>query len=327
MTHHQKQPPTLPHGSRAQVVCGILMGTVDAVPGVSGGTVALVLGIYDQLVTSISRFDRTWLGLLRTRSWRLASERVQLAFLTRLAIGIAVGLVATLSAVNYLLENIHTRPFTLAVFFGMIMASTVLVARMICWPPNRSRLSCLVLVLVGASVSFWLTTLQDTHHDTPSLLYLFGCGSIAICAMILPGISGAMVLWIVGIYEHLSQIPRAILRGQGSPEMLLEFVVFAVGCLVGLLAFSRLLRHLLTNYRPVTIAVLCGIMIGALNKLWPFQVVSTSKGHLQTSNTLPAGFELQSAGIILTVVVSALVILWIDRSCQSSLSVVNEDCE
>ncbi|MCP4816327.1 MAG: DUF368 domain-containing protein, partial [Planctomycetaceae bacterium] len=162
-------------------------------------------------------------------------------------------------------------------------------------------------------------------HDTPSLLYLFGCGSIAICAMILPGISGAMVLWIVGIYEHLSQIPRAILRGQGSPEMLLEFVVFAAGCLVGLLAFSRLLRHLLINYRPVTIAVLCGIMIGALNKLWPFQVVSTSKGHLQTSNTLPAGFELQSAGIILTVVVSALVILWIDRSCQSSLSVVNED--
>ncbi len=327
MTPNRKQPPTLPHGNRAQVICGMLMGTADAVPGVSGGTVALVLGIYDELVTAISRFDRTWLGLLRARSWQAARERVQLAFLLRLAIGIAVGLVATLSAVNYLLENVHTRPFTLAGFFGMIMASTVLVARMISWPPKQSQLPCLSLVLLGATVSFWLTTLQYAHHDAPSLLYLFGCGSIAICAMILPGISGAMILLVVGTYEHLSEIPGSLLRGRGSPAMLMEFVVFTTGCLVGLLAFSRLLRYLLTTHRAATLAVLCGIMIGALNKLWPFQAISTSEGHSQTSNILPAGFDLHSAGIILTVIVSALVVLWIDRSCQPSLPVANEDTE
>ena len=299
--------------SRRHVVCGILMGSVDAVPGVSGGTVALVMGIYDELVLAISRFDRTWLGLLRQRAWTKAWRHIHLPLLLRLASGIVVGLVATLSAVNYLLETNHTRPFTLAVFFGLILASTVLVARMIPWHSSTANARYGVLALAGGLVSYWLTTVHHSAHSQPTLLYLFGSGSIAICAMILPGISGAMVLWILGVYEHLSNLPRALLRGEGNMNMLTEFVVFAVGCLVGLLAFSRLLRYLLQTYRAATIATLCGIMVGALNKLWPFQESTGDEHHHQAINIWPARLDLEVIGCFMTIIVAAWLVLWADH--------------
>jgi len=300
-----------------QVICGMLMGSVDAVPGVSGGTVALVLGVYDELVTAISHCDHQWLRLVRQRAWRQASERIHLGFLLRLATGVAVGLIVALSIVNYLLSDPQTRSFTLAVFFGMILASTVLVARMIQWQSSQQRETCLGLALLGAALSFWLTTLHNANHAEPSLLYLFGCGAIAICAMILPGISGAMVLLILGIYEHLSAIPLALISGSATTSTLLKLGVFGLGCLLGLIAFSKLLRYLLAAHRPLTMSVLCGVMVGALNKLWPFQTKTiVGSGEHQVphyENVLPASLGLQTGAVILSALVAAAIVLWLDR--------------
>jgi len=317
MSQETKSAPSRKKTGFQQVCCGMLMGSVDAVPGVSGGTVALVLGIYDELVTAISHCDHHLLQLVRQRAWRKASEHIHLGFLFRLASGIAVGLFVALSTINYLLDDLQTRSFTLAVFFGMILASTILVARMIQWESNLQRISCLSLAFVGAALSFWLTTLQNNAHAEPSLFYLFGSGAIAICAMILPGISGAMVLWILGIYEHLSGIPRKLLGGSGDLTTLLEFVIFAAGCLLGLVFFSKLLRHLLAKHRPLTMSVLCGIMIGALNNLWPFQektLMGSGKHHApHYQNVLPTNLGLNSVAVILTALVAAILVLWIDR--------------
>ena len=317
MSQETKSPPSAGKTGFGQVYCGMLMGSVDAVPGVSGGTVALVMGIYDELVTAISRCDHHFLQLVRRRAWREASEHIHLGFLLRLASGIAVGLFVALSTVNYLLNDPNTRSFTLAVFFGMILASTILVARMIRWESGQQRIRCLGLAFAGAGFSFWLTTLHNANHAEPSLQYLFASGAIAICAMILPGISGAMVLWILGIYEHLSGIPRKLLSGSGDLTTLLEFGVFGIGCLLGLIFFSKLLRHLLAKHRPLTMSVLCGVMVGALNNLWPFQegtLQGTGEHHApHYQNVLPTSVGLNSVAVILSALVAAIVVLWIDR--------------
>ena len=310
-----------------QVICGMLMGSVDAVPGVSGGTVALVLGVYDELITGISHCDHQWLQLIRQRAWRQASERIHLGFLLRLASGIAVGLIVALALVNYLLSDPQTRPFTLAVFFGMILASTLLVARMIRWQSSPQRTTCLGLALLGLAISFWLTTLHNANHAEPSLQYLFGCGAIAICAMILPGISGAMILWILGIYEHLSAIPRALIGGSATSSTLLELSAFGLGCLLGLIAFSKLLRYLLAAHRPLTMSVLCGVMLGTLNKLWPFQhetMVGTGEHQISHyQNVLPASLNLQTGAVILSALVAAGVVLWLDRQFKKESTVID----
>ena len=318
--------PTRQNGTQ-QVICGMLMGSVDAVPGVSGGTVALVLGVYDELITALSHCDHRWLQLIRQRAWRQASERIHLGFLLRLASGIAVGLIVALALVNYLLSDPQTRPFTLAVFFGMILASTLLVARMIRWQSSPQRTTCLGLALLGVAISFWLTTLHNANHAEPSLQYLFGCGAIAICAMILPGISGAMILWILGIYEHLSGIPRALIGGSATSSTLLELSAFGLGCLLGLIAFSKLLRYLLAAHRPLTMSVLCGVMLGALNKLWPFQhetMVGTEEHQISHyQNVLPASLNLQTGAVILSALVAAGVVLWLTRQFTKESTVID----
>jgi putative membrane protein len=210
----------------------------------------------------------------------------------------------------------------------MILASTILVARMIQWQSEQQQTACLGLVLVGAALSYWLTTLHNANHAEPSLQYLFGCGAIAICAMILPGISGAMVLLILGIYEHLSAIPRALIGGTATTSTFLEIGVFGIGCLLGLVAFSKLLRYLLAVHRPLTMSVLCGVMVGALNKLWPFQDETlVGSGEHQVphyQNVLPANLGLQTVAVILTALVAVLIILWLDRQFTTESTGVHD---
>ena len=174
------------------------MGAADVIPGVSGGTVALVLGIYHRLVTAISHFDQRLLGHLTGRRWGEAARHVDLGFLVSLAVGIVIGILTLGTVIGGLLEDEYTRPLTLAAFFGMIAASALLVARMIRWEGVWASLAYVALGVAAAGFAYWLTTLELTSHTQPSLVYLFICGMIAICAMILPGISGAHIRLILG---------------------------------------------------------------------------------------------------------------------------------
>lgn len=245
------------------------MGGADVIPGVSGGTVALILGIYERLVTAISRVDAVFLGHVRSGRWWAAGTYLDLSFLLPLAGGIVCGVAALGTVMHALLE--HYLQFTLAAFFGMIGASSYLVGRLI----HRWQIQEYLLLLAGAAFAVWLVR-QPVLADPPdSLWYIFFCGLIGICAMILPGISGAFILVILGKYHDLTGIIKQTMNLDIVPENLVIVVVFCSGCLLGLLSFSKLLKWLLAHHGSVTMAALCGFMTGSLWKIWPFQVDAT----------------------------------------------------
>lgn len=244
------------------------MGAADIVPGVSGGTVALILGVYQRLVTAISHVDGHFFGFVHRRQWRAAAEHLDLRFLMTLGFGIGMGIVGLASLMHTLLTE-H-REVTFAAFFGLIFASGILVGRM-CRPRDQNQAGvCVVGGLLAAAFAFWLVS-QAGIQNQPGLLYTFLCGSIGICAMILPGVSGSYLLLLLDKYEEITGIIKGLKDLETTSDEFLTLAVFACGCLVGLLVFSKVLRWLLAAHHAVTMAVLCGFMIGSLYKVWPFQ--------------------------------------------------------
>lgn len=244
------------------------MGAADIVPGVSGGTVALILGVYERLLAAISRFDGKLLGLVARRDLPDAAKHVDFRFLGLLGVGIAAGVVGLATPIHHALE--HHRSLTFAAFFGLILASGVIVGRM-ARPNGPSQIAtCIILGVLAAGFAFWIVTL-DRVAPIAALPYTFLCGSIAICAMILPGISGAYLLLLLGKYEEVTGILKRLPKLEVGTEDLVTVAVFAAGCAIGLLLFSRLLRWLLARHHALTMAVLCGFMIGSLYRVWPLQ--------------------------------------------------------
>ena len=257
-----------PKSLAAHVGRGFLMGGADIIPGVSGGTVALILGIYTRLITAIGRVGPEWVGELLGREFRQASRRIDAAFVAPLGVGILLGAATLGSVVDVLLED-YRQP-TLSVFFGLIAASAVFVAKLVPrWSPRAYA-----AVAAGAVVAFVLVGLPVLHDPPEGLWYLFVCGMIGICAMILPGVSGAFLLLVLGSYERITGLIKRFVKLDVGLEDVLTLATFAAGCLVGLLSFARLLSRLLKRFPSVTLAGLCGLMIGSLRKLWPFQMPS-----------------------------------------------------
>ena len=252
----------------AQLVRGFLMGGADIIPGVSGGTVALILGIYERLVTAISHLDGHLLGLLVKRKWAEAADYFDLRFLVTLGSGILIGIGSLAGLMRYLL--LEQRSHTLAVFFGLILGSTVIVAKMVQPRGAGQWTRCAGLACAAAAFAYWLVGLdQIGFHD--SLNYFFMCGTVAICAMILPGISGAYILWLLGAYMAVTEIIHNVLKFHATPNELISLVVFAAGCAVGLICFSKFLKWLLAVGHDPMMTILGGFMIGSLRLMWPFQ--------------------------------------------------------
>ena len=252
--------------------CGLCMGTADIVPGVSGGTVALILGVYQRLLSAISSFDAHFLSLLKRMQWTQAARHVDFHFLVALALGILTGVIGLAGLMDYLLT--HHRSITFASFFGLILASGLLVGRMT-QPKSKGQLAaCMVLGFVAALGALAIMSLGRVI-PLPGYAYTFFCGMIAICAMILPGISGAYLLLMLGKYEEITHILKGLPRFETTFEDLLTVAVFSAGCLLGLLLFSRVLRWFLRRYWSETMAVLCGFMLGSLYRIWPLQIDTT----------------------------------------------------
>ncbi|QDV71613.1 hypothetical protein Poly24_53520 [Rosistilla carotiformis] len=240
------------------------MGAADSVPGVSGGTVALILGHYHRLVAAISHFDSRALAFARSGQWRRLVTHIDLRFLIALGMGVGIAILSLASLLHWLLEN--KLPGTLAVFMGLIIASIWIVARQIrSWSPAAWG-----AMVLGTSVGYVISSLSPLAGE-PGYLYLFFSGVIAITAMILPGISGSFVLVLLGVYHHVIGLVKALPRGDLDLEGFIEMVVFATGCAIGLASFSRVLRWLLEHYQNVTFACLLGLMVGSLKRVWPLQ--------------------------------------------------------
>jgi putative membrane protein len=287
------------------------MGGADIIPGVSGGTVALILGIYERLVTAISRFDLRFIRHLGRREWGAGAAHVDLRFLAALGLGIGTGVVGLASLMNHLLSE-HPEP-TLAVFFGLILASSFVLARSL----ERWKAASVLLGLAGGGFAFWLVV-QPFMAGTDSYAYLFLCGTVAICAMILPGISGTFILLILGEYDYVTGVIRGLKSGEVTPENVLSLAVFGVGCAVGLLAFSKFLRWLLARYHRQTMALLCGFMIGSLRRIWPFKAESPGAAeaadlkHQQLTNVWPEAFDAQVTLALGLAVAAVLFVLALD---------------
>ena len=229
------------------------MGAADVVPGVSGGTVAFITGIYDELLGALSRIPEAALLLVQGQiknAWQLANVN----FLLTLFAGILLSVFSLARLITWLLE---TQPIALwSFFFGLILVSCYLLGRV------QPGIPVTISFAVGAGFAWWITVASPIAwgHDP---LSLFLAGAIAICAMILPGISGSFILVLMGLYPT---ILLAVKQLQFS-----VLLVFAGGCLFGLLAFARILQAALQRFRDLTLALLTGIMFGSLNKVWPWK--------------------------------------------------------
>jgi putative membrane protein len=248
---------------------GLCMGAADIVPGVSGGTVALILGIYERLVTAISRVDLELISEVRGGRFADAGRHLDIRFLLALGLGIGAGVVGLAGPMHYLLE--HEMATTFGAFFGLILASTLIVARLIeDWKPMT-----ILAAMAGAVFAYWLTG-QVPVVAQPSALYIFFCGMVAICAMILPGISGSFILLIFGMYFHVTGVLKGFAHGEITAEGLMTVAAFGAGAVIGIISFSKILRVLLERAQSLTMAVLCGFMFGSLRRIWPFKVEDTA---------------------------------------------------
>lgn len=260
---------------------GIAMGAADVVPGVSGGTIAFISGIYDELLRSIASVPEALMQLVRGRikaAWQTANA----TFLLVLLAGILTSILSLARLITYLLAH-HPVPVW-SFFFGLILVSVYLVGRDI----GRWNWSRCVSFLLGLAFAYWITVAAPIQWGSDPLT-LFFAGAIAICAMILPGISGSFILLLLGLY--------ATVLGAVKSLDLAVLAVFAAGCLVGLLSFARLLSWMLSHWRDLTLAFLTGLMLGSLNKVWPWKETISwrvdSKGEqvpLLQNNLLPAHF-------------------------------------
>ncbi len=241
---------------------GLAMGAADVVPGVSGGTIAFVTGIYDQLLGSIRNVDAAALKLLFQQGPKAAWEHINGTFLLVLGSGVLVALLSLAKGIHFLL--LHYPVWLWSFFFGLILASIVHVGKEI----KHWNLVSIALLVAGAVIAGWISTASPGSIEATPLI-VFGAGSIAICAMILPGISGSFILLLMGLYEPILGALKNLDLG--------IMALFGSGALVGLMAFSRILTWLLDHYRYQTFSVLTGFMVGSLLKVWPWKDTLTTR--------------------------------------------------
>ena len=241
---------------------GLGMGAADVVPGVSGGTVAYITGIYQRLLDAISAVGPTAWKAFRQDGIAGAWKAVDGSFLLALGSGIAVSVLSLSKAVLWGLD--HYPPVVWGFFFGLIVGSLPLILRGI---PKKQATKAFPLLLLGIGIGFGLSILSPTEA-TLSLPYIFLSGALAICAMILPGISGSFILVLLGAYE-------GVLEGLHARDWALIFT-FMAGAGVGLLSFARLLRWLFAQFPTAMVLTMAGFIIGSLAKIWPFQAAYAS---------------------------------------------------
>ena len=239
-------------------VKGVAMGGADVVPGVSGGTIAFITGIYEELLDSINSIDLNSLKLLASLKLKEFWKTINGNFLLILFSGILISLFSLAKLIGYLIEFYPIQLWSF--FLGLIIASAILVLRKI----KQWNIGVVLSVILGTIIAF-LITISAPADTGDSLITVFFSGMIAICAMILPGISGSFILLILGKYEMIINAVNEL--------KITVLIVFALGCGMGLAVFSRVIAWILHRYHNIAIGLLAGFMVGSLNKIWPWKEV------------------------------------------------------
>lgn len=238
------------------------MGAADVVPGVSGGTIAFISGIYEELITSLNNINFSIIDIWKRDGLKAAWLELNGNFLLALFTGIAVSVLSLAKLISWLLEN---EPILVwSFFFGLVLASVFFVARDIA----KWNIAIIFIFILGALLAYYITGLPPTENSN-SILFLFLSGALAVCAMILPGISGAFILVLLGSY-------KTVLDAVHERDLLIITVV-GTGAVFGLLSFARLLKWMFQKFKNITLALLTGFILGSLNKIWPWKKVLESK--------------------------------------------------
>ncbi len=285
---------------------GFIMGASDVVPGVSGGTMALILGIYEKLILSIKMFDSRLLRLVLRGRFKQAASTIPFGFLLPLGFGILTAIFTMARGLGWLLENYPSAIWSF--FFGLVLASAMVVARRIDKWDWKTAASFL-MATAGAYVLVGMVPL-NTPQTIP---YIFMCGAIAICAMILPGISGSFILVLLGKYKY-------ILDAVATFDLSVLFV-FTIGTISGIMIFVRLLSWLLRHYYRITMAALTGLMIGSLRKIWPWKSIAApntdgSVGDVVFVNILPQEVDGHLFLAIALAIIGGLMVVFLQRLAE-----------
>lgn len=255
---------------------GMAMGAADVVPGVSGGTIAFISGIYQELIDTINKVDLTFFSAWKKNGFKIAWQQINGSFLVALVTGIAVSILSLSKVITHLLA---TQPILVwSFFFGLVIASIYFVGKQI----TKFNLTTWLFFIIGTIISYYIT-IAEPVASPESYFYLFVSGFIAIIAMILPGVSGAFILLLMGSYAvvigTINQFREAItaLNWQLLGQAILRLGTFAIGAILGLKLFSKILHWMFDNHRNATLALLTGFMLGSLNKVWPWKKVLSTR--------------------------------------------------
>ena len=304
MTKGSTHPDRSLRGYLVLTAKGFCMGAADVVPGVSGGTMALILGIYEELIKSIRSFDLSFLRLAFSLKVKNALDHVCWQFVMAVGIGILIAIFSLARILSWIIQN---RPILIwSFFFGLIVASVFTVSRHF----NKWNLSIFAWGALGAACTYLLVGLVPA--STPNApWFLFVSGAVAICAMILPGISGAFILVLLGKYSY-------VLEAVNSRDVFTLFFV-AAGALVGLVTFVRVLNCFFRKHHDLTIAILTGLMLGSLRKIWPWKEISESMldthGNVMATiqtNILPHAWDMEVGIAICLAVFGCLLVLFLN---------------
>lgn len=263
---------------------GVSMGAADVVPGVSGGTIAFITGIYQELIESLNNINLGAVKILFKDGIKPFWKHINGTFFLFLFGGIIVSVFSLSKIVLYLLENHGVLLWSF--FFGLIIASVWLIGKSI----KKWDAGVIISLLIGTGIAFYISTIQTVVH-VDAQWYIVLSGAIAICAMILPGVSGSFILVLLGTYE--------LVLGALKEKDFMILGLFAIGCVVGLMSFSRLLKFLFSRFKEITIALLTGFMIGSLYKVWPWKnefgeaivVHSDGSKDYMMANVVPSNFD------------------------------------
>ncbi len=242
---------------------GLAMGMAEVVPGVSGGTIAFITGIYERLINAIKSISSVPVGVWKDKGFKAFWTFIDGYFLIALITGMMGGIVIGVLGISYLLENYP--PLVWGFFFGLIIASVVYIGRQV----DRWSMKEIGFLIAGAIIAYGITIVSPAE-GSENLLFVFISGAIAVSALILPGISGSFILLLLGMYPIILHSAENVVSDRSASSALL-LIVFIVGCIVGLFLFSNILSWTFKNYRYPTLALLTGFMLGSLNKIWPWR--------------------------------------------------------
>ncbi len=276
---------------------GIAMGAADVVPGISGGTIAFISGIYEELLESIDSINLGFFKIWKQKGFKSAWISINGNFLLSLFLGIAFSIISLAKVIKWLLLNEALLLWSF--FFGLVLASVFYIGKQI----NTRNIWAIVTIVITTILSYFIT-ITEPFVSPDNNLYLLFCGFIGIIAMILPGVSGAFILLILGAYQTaintVDDLFQSIiaLNFELFKAAFIKFLMLAIGAVFGIKAFSKLLNFMFKNYKNLTLAMLTGFMIGSLNKIWPWKETlswrTNSKGvevPFQEQSISPFSFE------------------------------------